>query len=56
MSMYVLSSLMLQILYFYKEFNTEYIKVTTGVRQGCILSPTFVLLMVDDVMRKATTT
>jgi hypothetical protein len=33
---------------------TEYIKVTTGVREGCILSPTIFLLVLDDVMRKTT--
>jgi hypothetical protein len=33
---------------------TEYTTVTTGVRQGCILSPTIFLLVLDDMMRKTT--
>jgi hypothetical protein len=31
---------------------TDYIKITNGVRQGCILSPIIFLLILDNVMRK----
>lgn len=31
---------------------TEYVSVTNGVRQGCILSPTIFLVVLDKVMRK----
>jgi hypothetical protein len=33
---------------------TEHINVTNGVRQGCILSPTIFLLVLDSIMRKVT--
>jgi hypothetical protein len=31
---------------------TEYVKITTGVHQGCILSPIIFLLVLDRVMRR----
>ena len=34
--------------------HTEYFDIVTGVRQGCILSPTLFLLTIDFVMRRAT--
>jgi hypothetical protein len=33
---------------------TEYFKISTGVRQGCILSPILFLIVIDWVMRKTT--
>jgi hypothetical protein len=32
---------------------TDYIEITNGVKQGCILSPIIFLLVLDNVMRKA---
>jgi hypothetical protein len=32
---------------------TDSFEVTTGVRRGCILSPTLCLLVLDNVMNKA---
>jgi hypothetical protein len=40
----------------YKGFMKTFIKVTMGVRQGCIISPTIFLLVLDNVMRKTTST
>jgi hypothetical protein len=31
---------------------TDYIEITNGVRQGCILSPIIFLIVLDNVMRK----
>jgi hypothetical protein len=33
---------------------SEQIKIASGIRQGCVLSPTVFLVVVDWVMRKAT--
>jgi hypothetical protein len=31
---------------------TDYIEITNGIRQGCILFPIIFLLVLDNVMRK----
>ena len=36
-----------------EEGNTEFFRVDTGVRQGCILSPMLFILTIDYVMRKS---
>ena len=37
----------------YKDYHSEFIEVINGVRQGCFLSPTLFLLILDRVTKRA---